>query len=93
MDFESELAVKLHAKDVEVGTSSDNNPRQDQVTMGRVHSPGSTNDLSLSFVRIKYHAQVIAPLLNPRQVPVKGGSNSRSVAGLRTTASSVEPSA
>ena len=42
MVFESELTVKLHAKDIEVGTSSDRNPRQDQVTMGRVDSNGST---------------------------------------------------
>ena len=41
---EYELAVKLHAMDVEVGTSAIGNPRQDQVTMGRVHSPGSTNN-------------------------------------------------
>ena len=34
MVFECELAVKLPAKDVDVGTSSDRNPRQDQVTMG-----------------------------------------------------------
>ena len=44
MVFEGELAVKLHAKDVEVVTSSDRNPRPDKVTIGRVHSPGSTND-------------------------------------------------
>ena len=50
MVFEVKLAVKLHAKDLEVGTSSDRNPRQDQVTTGRAHSPGSTNDKSLSFV-------------------------------------------
>ena len=34
MVYEGELTVKLHAKDVEVGTSSDRNVRQDQVTMG-----------------------------------------------------------
>ena len=44
MVFEGELAVKLHAKDVEVGTSLDRNPRQDQVAMGRAHGPGSTYD-------------------------------------------------
>ena len=32
------------AKNVDVGTSSDGIPRQDQVIMGRVHSPGSTID-------------------------------------------------
>ena len=47
MVFEGELAVKLHTKDVEVGTSSDRNPRQDQVTVGRAHSPGSTNDKAI----------------------------------------------
>ena len=45
MVFEGELAVKLQAKDVKVGTSSDRNPRQDQVTMGRFRSAESTNDL------------------------------------------------
>ena len=79
MVFESELAVKLHAKDVEVGTSSDRNPKQDQITMGRADSPGSTNHKSLSFVRIQYHAPVITLLLNPSQVNVKGGCNSRFV--------------
>ena len=44
MIFEGELAVKLRAKDVEVVTSSDRNPRQDQVTIGRAHSPGYAND-------------------------------------------------
>ena len=68
--FEGEHAVKLHAKNVEVGISSDRIPRQDQVTMGMAHSPGSTNDQSLSFLIIQYHAPVIAPLLNPSQVPV-----------------------
>ena len=44
MVFEGKLAVKLRAKDVEVGNISDRNLRQDRVTMGRAHSPGSTND-------------------------------------------------
>ena len=43
MQFGDEPAVKLHAKNVEVGTSANGNPRQDQVIMGMVHSPGSTN--------------------------------------------------
>ena len=43
MVFEGEPPVKLHTKNVEVGTSANGNPRQDQVTMGRVHSRGSTN--------------------------------------------------
>ena len=43
MVFESKLAVKPHAKNIEVGTSANGNPREDQVCMGRVHSPGSTN--------------------------------------------------
>ena len=42
--FEGELAVKLHAKDVEVVASSDRNSRQDQETMWIAYSPGSTND-------------------------------------------------
>ena len=82
MVFEGEPAVKLHAKNVKVGTSANTNPKQDDFTMGRVDSPGSTNRLSLCFVRIQYHAPVISPLLNPSQVPVKGGSNSRSVCWL-----------
>ena len=44
MVFKGELAVKLHSKDVEVGTSTDRNLKQDQVTLGRAHSPRSTND-------------------------------------------------
>ena len=43
MVFEGETAVKLHAKNVEVVTRTNGKPRQDLVTMGRVHSPGSTN--------------------------------------------------
>ena len=39
--FECDLAVKLHVKNVDVVTSANGNPRQDQVTMGRAHS-GST---------------------------------------------------
>ena len=65
MVFEGEGAVKLHAKNVMVG-----NHRQDQVTMGRVHSPGSTNHKRISFVMIQNHTPVIAPLLNPSQVSV-----------------------
>ena len=92
MVFEGELAVKLHAKNVEVGTSSDRNPRQDQVTMGRTHSPGSTHHQSLNFVRIQYHAPVIAPLLNSSQFPVQAAT-AGPFAGWRTTANSVESSA
>ena len=43
MVFEGEPAVELHANNVKVGTSSNGNLRQDQVTMRRVDSPGSTN--------------------------------------------------
>ena len=75
-------AVKLHANDVEVGTSPDRNEILDQVSMGRARSHGSTNDSCRSFVRIQYHAPVISQLLNPSQVPVKEGSNSRSVCWL-----------
>ena len=79
MVFEGQSVVKLHAKNVKIRTRANGNPRQEQVTMGRVDSPGSTNHQSLSFVRIQYHAPVIAPLLNSSQVPALGGSNSRSV--------------
>ena len=65
MVYEDELAVKLHAKDVEVGTSANGNLRQDQVNMRRVHSPGSANNESSIFVRIQNHRPMIAPLLNP----------------------------
>ena len=44
MVFEGELSVKLHAKEVEFGTSSDRNPGQDQVTMGRARNLGYTNE-------------------------------------------------
>ena len=54
MLFKVELVVKLYAKDVEVLTSED--------------SPGSTSDKILSFVRIQYHAPVIAPLLNHSEI-------------------------
>ena len=37
MAFEGGLVVKLHAKDVEIATSTYGNLRKDQVTMGRVH--------------------------------------------------------
>ena len=43
MVFEGEPAAKLHTYNVEVVTSANGNPRHDQVTMGRVQSPGSTN--------------------------------------------------
>ena len=36
MVFEGEPAVKLHAINVVVGISANGDPRQDQVTMGRV---------------------------------------------------------
>ena len=42
MVFEGEPAVKLHAKNVKVGTSANGNPRQEKVTIGRVDSSGST---------------------------------------------------
>ena len=71
MVFEGDLAVKLFAMDVEVRTSADIYPKQDKVTIGRVHSPLSTNDKSLSFIIIQYHAPVIALLLNPSHIPVK----------------------
>ena len=44
MVFKSELFVTLRANDVEVGTGADENTRQDQGTMGRIHSPGSANN-------------------------------------------------
>ena len=93
MVFEGELTVKLHANDAEVGTSSERNPRQDQVTMGRAHSPESTNDQSLSFVWIQYHAPLIAPLLNPSKIMLKEAATADLSAALRTTASSVVSSA
>ena len=73
MVFEGELAGKLHAKDDEVRTSANGIPRQNRSKWG-----GSTvldllyNDKSHSFVRIQCHAPMIAPLLNPSLIPVKG---------------------
>ena len=43
MAFEGEPAVKLHTNNVEVGTSLNGNPRQNQVITGMVHSPRPTN--------------------------------------------------
>ena len=43
MVFEGEPTVKFNTKKIEVGTSANENCRQDQVIIGRVHSPGSTN--------------------------------------------------
>ena len=96
MVFVGELAVKLHTKNVDVGTSLDRNPRQDQVTIGNAQSHGATNDkthYSFSFVRIQYHAPVIVPLLNPSQIPIREAATAGLSAGLRLTASSVESSA
>ena len=86
MIFKGVLAVRLHDEDVEVRTSSDRNPREDQITMGRVHSPRSsvrnkTYALVLLGFSIMHHA-VIAPVLNPSHVPVKRCSNNRSVCWL-----------
>ena len=52
MVFEIELAVKLHANYVEVGFNANGNPRQDKVTMGRVHSPENTNNYRLRCIMI-----------------------------------------
>ena len=82
MVFEGEPAVKLHAKNVEVGTSANGNPRQDQVTMGRVDSHLlTTKALVLLGFSIIHHA-VIAPIRNLSKVPETIGLP----AGLRTTA-------
>ena len=43
MVFEGEPAAKLHAKNIEIGSSANGNSTQDQVTMERIHTPGSTN--------------------------------------------------
>ena len=44
MAFEGELDVKLHGKDVKIGTRVNAKLRKDKVIMRRVHSPESTND-------------------------------------------------
>ena len=90
------LTVKLHAKDVDDGTSSDKNPGQDQVTMGRVHSPGSTTTKALVLLGFSimhqwlHHFWVLSSPVKDIQnrYPTAGLS-----AGLRTTARSVELSA
>ena len=43
MVFEGELAVKLHAKNVDIPPSANGNPIQYQVAMRRVYNLGSTN--------------------------------------------------
>ena len=47
MVFEGEPAVKRHNKNVKVGTNTNGNPRQDQVAIGRVDTPGSTDHKAL----------------------------------------------
>ena len=43
MDFEYEPTVKLHAKNVKVGTSANETPDKTKSPWGRVYCPGSTN--------------------------------------------------
>ena len=43
MVFKGKPAVKLYAKNINVWTIANGHPRQNQVSMGRVDSPGSTN--------------------------------------------------
>ena len=79
--FEGGPAVKLLTKNIQVGTIANGNPRQDQNHHAWIGF--TVLDLltthSLSFVRIQYHAPVTTPLLNPSQVPVKGGNSNRSI--------------
>ena len=86
MVFKGELAVKLHAKYVEVGTRSYRNPGQNHVTMGMVHCPGSTNyykaSVLLGFPIMQqrlHHFWILAKFLL-REASITGLS-----AGLRTT--------
>ena len=43
MVFEGEPAIKLHSQNVEVGTNTNGNTKQNQVTLWRVCSPRSAN--------------------------------------------------
>ena len=63
-DLRRWACIKLHAKNVKVGTCTNRNARQDQVTVGRGDNPASTHQYCLSFVNIQHHAPVIAPQLN-----------------------------
>ena len=80
--FEGEPAVKLHAKNIEVGTSANETPDKTKSPWGGFTVLDLLTIKAFRFVRIQYHAPVIAPLLNPSQAPVKGGSYSRSVCWL-----------
>ena len=85
-----EPTVKLHVKNVKAGTSANGNPRQDQLTMGRVDSLLTTK----GFVLLnQYHVPVIVTHLNPIQVLLREAETAGLSAGLRTTASNVESSA
>ena len=57
MVFEGEPTVKLHAKNVEVGTRANGNSREDQITMGRVTVLGllTTKALVLLGFSIMHH--------------------------------------
>ena len=71
MVVEGDLAVKLHAKD---GTSSDRNPRQDQVTGLTVKNLLTTNAVVLLGFSILHewlhHSWILAKSLLADTVPV-----------------------
>ena len=65
MICEGEPSVKLHDKNVEVMTSANGNTRQDQVTIGLVDTPGSTNHLvTLCLMVWDWRVSRAAPMLS-----------------------------
>ena len=61
MVFEGVPAVKLHTKNVEVGTSANGNLRQDKSPWGGFTFLDLLTSKALCFVRIQYHAPVMQP--------------------------------
>ena len=94
MAFKCTLAVQLHTKEVVVGTSMNGKPQTRPSHMGRVDSPVRATNQSLGFVRIQYHAPVIAVLLNLAMSLLRkaatAGPSRQLYAVLQTSASSSE---
>ena len=88
MVFEGEPAAELHENHVKFWNSSNVN----QVIIGRAHSLGCAFTTSAFFIRIIIMKHRLHHSMYLDKSLVKGGSNSRSVTALETTASSVESS-
>ena len=93
MVFEDELAVKLHAKVIEVWTSSDRNPRQDRVTRAGL----TVLDLLITKALVSLGFSIMHRWLHYSWFLAKyliwEAATAGLSHGLRTTASSVESSA